>query len=148
MRRDLLLLIVPVMLVPACTNGQKGEAPPAAVEQARVNDGVVEPARFASLMKDRPGQLVDVRTPGEWSEGIITGARLMDFNGSEFRSELSSLDKDRPVYVYCAAGGRSHKAYEMMKEMGFKEVYDLDGGMGAWRNAGREVAPASSATKE
>lgn len=148
MRRDLMLLLLPVLLLPACTNGQKGEVPTTTVQKADMEDGVLDPARFASLMHDRPGQLVDVRTPGEWSEGIIAGARLMDFNGTGFRSELSTLDKDRPVYVYCAAGGRSHKAYEMMKEMGFKEVYDLGGGMGAWRSAGREVAPASSAAKE
>jgi rhodanese-related sulfurtransferase len=80
-------------------------------------------------------QLVDVRTPGEWSGGIIKGALLYDISAADFEKKIDALDKKKPVYVYCAVGGRSGTASELMKSKGFK-VYDLKGGMGAWSSKG------------
>ncbi len=96
-----------------------------------------DPARFAKLMAERPGQVLDVRTPEEWASGVIAGARFIDFNAGGFKAAApTQLDKARPVYVYCAAGGRSYRASKQLKELGFTEVYDLVGGMEAWREAG------------
>lgn len=82
---------------------------------------------------DRPEgvQLVDVRTPGEWNQGIIEGAMLYDISSADFEKNIATLDKKKPVYVYCAVGGRSGNASSQLKKMGYK-VYDLKGGMGAW----------------
>ncbi len=79
-------------------------------------------------------QIVDVRTPQEIKNGYIKGARFIDINNADFRSNISQLDKSRPVLVYCAAGGRSANAAKYLEKEGFKEVYDLQGGFGAWRN--------------
>jgi len=76
-------------------------------------------------------QLVDVRTPGEWNHGIIEGALLYDISSADFEKNIATLDKKKPVYVYCAVGGRSGNASAQLKKMGYK-VYDLKGGMGAW----------------
>lgn len=76
-------------------------------------------------------QLVDVRTPGEWNQGIIEGAMLYDISSADFEKNIATLDKKKPVYVYCAVGGRSGNASSQLKKMGYK-VYDLKGGMGAW----------------
>jgi len=87
-------------------------------------------------------QLIDVRTPGEWANGIIEGAKLIDFQQADFKKNIAALDKEKPVYVYCAAGGRSGNAARLMQDMGFKHIYDLQGGMGAWSSAKKPtVAP-------
>lgn len=101
-----------------------------------------DPARFAKVMAEKPGQVVDVRTPEEWATGVITGARFIDFNAGGFKEAAAAqLDKTKPVYVYCAAGGRSYRASKQLRELGFTEVYDLVGGMGAWKEAGMPTVP-------
>jgi phage shock protein E len=90
------------------------------------------PASFSEKMKSNPGTILDVRTPEEIAEGKIEGAVTMNFYEDNFKASVATLDKTKPVYVYCAAGGRSAKASTMLKSQGFKEVYNLDGGMTAW----------------
>jgi rhodanese-related sulfurtransferase len=60
---------------------------------------------------------------------------------------LGKLDRERPVFIYCAAGGRSRQTMTRMQRMGFREVRDLEGGMGAWREAGQPVVVAGSGSK-
>jgi thioredoxin len=57
----------------------------------------------------------------------------MHWNGTDFDKQISSLDKGKPVFVYCLSGGRSTSAAYKMREVGFKEVYELDGGIMKWR---------------
>ena len=52
-----------------------------------------------------------------------------------FETNLAKLDKEKPVAVYCKVGGRSGQAMAKMQELGFKEVYNLKGGMDAWKSA-------------
>jgi rhodanese-related sulfurtransferase len=94
---------------------------------------IVTPEEFKKLMAKKDAQLIDVRTPGEYNEGHISNAKNIDFNSADFKAKLEKLDKNKPVLVYCAVGGRSGKAAAMLKEMGFKEVYDLKGGFNAWK---------------
>lgn len=100
---------------------------------------VVTPQEFSTRMQTSPGVLLDVRTPGEYKKGFIKGARLLDIFSDNFDTELNKLDRNATYYVYCASGGRSAECAEKMQDLGFKHVYDLDGGMGAWRNAGLPV---------
>lgn len=79
--------------------------------------------------------VVDVRTPSEWRGGIIEGALLFDISSADFDANMGALDRGRPVYIYCAAGGRSGTASKMMKDKGYT-VYDLKGGMGEWNAKG------------
>ncbi|MBL0342638.1 MAG: rhodanese-like domain-containing protein [Bacteroidetes bacterium] len=90
---------------------------------------------FNRLLKSKPGQLIDVRTAGEVSKGAIEGSTNIDLFDENFESKIDKLDKNKPVYVYCASGGRSGEAMEMMTKKGFKEVYNLDGGYSAWKKA-------------
>lgn len=87
---------------------------------------------FAKLVASGKGTILDVRTPGEVAKGAIKGSINLDFFDDNFESKLDQLDKKKPVYVYCAAGGRSGDAMELMKKKGFAEVYNLDGGYNAW----------------
>jgi rhodanese-related sulfurtransferase len=77
-------------------------------------------------------QLIDVRTAEEFAGGTIGRAVNLDFFGENFKEEMRKLDVERPVLVFCASGGRSGKASAICKEIGFKMIYDLDGGYTAW----------------
>ena len=99
----------------------------------------VKPEDFKKLMKDKAGLVLDVRTPAEVAKGKLPQAAHIDFYKSDFNKQVEELDKNKPVYVYCAVGGRSGKAMSKMKAMGFKEVYNLAGGFNAWKKLGYEI---------
>jgi thioredoxin 1 len=84
-------------------------------------------------------QLIDVRTPGEFTGGHLKNATNIDINDDAFESGLTKLDKSKPILVYCLSGGRSAKAANKMKDMGFKEIYNLDGGIMQWEAADKPV---------
>ena len=85
--------------------------------------------------------VLDVRTPEELAEtGYIKGAEHIDYKRSDFKQALATkLDKTQPVAVYCRSGGRSGETAAMLQEMGFSSIYDLDGGITAWMDAGMET---------
>ncbi len=77
--------------------------------------------------------IIDVRTEAEFSEEHLPGALHMNVNQPDFKEKIQLLSKDKPVLVYCRSGGRSMKAAELMEELGFKAIYNLEGGMIAWK---------------
>lgn len=93
----------------------------------------VNASEFQALI-EKGGFLLDVRTPGELAEGSIEGNTNININSPSFKSEIEKLDKNVPVFVYCRSGGRSGKAMGIMKDLGFKEVYNLNGGYSGWPN--------------
>lgn len=103
------------------------------------NGNVVDVPTLQAELAKSDVQLVDVRTPQEWSTGHIEGAMHIDWFSDDFKAEAAKLDKEKPVRLYCAAGGRSEEARELLRGMGFTDVRDLDGGMGAWKKAGAPV---------
>lgn len=91
---------------------------------------------FAEKMNELPTvPVVDVRTPEEFGNGHLRNAKDIDWNSSDFEAGISPLNKENPVFVYCLSGGRSHSAAEKMRSLGFKTVYELDGGIMKWRAA-------------
>lgn len=121
------VFLVTVLMV-SCTNGQNKSTDGAIAKNVNVEE-------FVGHMEG--AQLLDVRTPGEWNEGVIEDATLMNFYEEDFKDRVAKLDKDKPVAVYCKSGGRSGQAMTMMRDMGFKEVYNLNGGIDAWNKAGK-----------
>jgi len=102
---------------------------------------------FEQKVKATPNaQVIDVRTPGEYSGGHLDNAANLNYNGAEFETQLQRFDKSKPVFVYCLSGGRSAKAAAKMAELGFKEVYDMQGGIMAWNNNSKPVVTASGST--
>jgi thioredoxin len=96
----------------------------------------VDVATFKStLEKTNDVQLIDVRTADEFNGGHIDQAKNIDWNGNDFDAQLTSLDKTKPVLVYCLSGGRSKKAAAKLTELGFKEVIELNDGYLAWSKA-------------
>jgi len=84
-------------------------------------------------------QLVDVRTPEEYSEGHIKNATNINIFDDDFADQMSKLDKSKDIYVYCRSGKRSGKASKQLEEMGFTKVYDLQGGFLNWQKNNLEV---------
>ncbi len=81
-------------------------------------------------------QILDVRTQTEYNSGHLQNAFLADWTKPDVFSErIKSLNKNNPVYVYCLSGGRSGAAADKLRQKGFKEVYNLQGGMMAWKGA-------------
>ncbi|HYD21122.1 MAG TPA: thioredoxin domain-containing protein [Flavipsychrobacter sp.] len=96
-------------------------------------------------MNDKKDEiLLDVRTAEEFAEGYIKGAVNIDWNAPSFTTEVAKLDKNKPVFVYCRRGGRSSAAVQALKDMGFKEVYDLDGGITRWQKDGMPLETAAA----
>ena len=80
--------------------------------------------------------LLDVRTPIEFSEGHIKGAVNNDWNGGGFQEMVVDYDKNGIYFVYCRSGHRSGLAASWMRSSGFKNVYELRGGINAWQSVG------------
>ena len=76
--------------------------------------------------------VIDVRTPQEYATGHLPQSINLDLRSQTFNEELGKLDKNKAYLVYCQSGNRSQKALDTMKELGFKEVYNLSGGITQW----------------
>ena len=107
-----------IFMLAACSYGQKR----------------VTQEEFKELIKDKNAQVLDVRTANEVAQGKIQGSMNIDYFKSDFMAIANKkLDKNKPVLVYCAAGGRSASAAKDLKKAGFKKVYDLEGGYDNWK---------------
>lgn len=104
----------------------------------------IDAAKTEALLKsDAQIQLVDLRTPGEIAQtGVIAGAKNINYNGQDFKQKIEQLDKNQPVMLYCAAGGRSSSAAQELTQMGFKKVYNYTGGMNDWKAKGKPTVNA------
>lgn len=122
--RSLLYLLL--VLVFASCNGQNSK-----------EIKTIDSKAFAEKMAATPNpQILDVRTPEEFTSDHIDNAKNINWLGTTFVSDVEKLDKSQPVFVYCKSGGRSQKAAEKLNELGFKTIYQLDGGILKWDAAG------------
>ncbi len=76
--------------------------------------------------------VLDVRTHDEFAEGHIEGAINLDVNSPTFREDLSGLERERVYLVHCRSGARSSKALTVMEELGFEDVFHMEGGIIGW----------------
>ncbi len=83
--------------------------------------------------------LLDVRTPEEYNRGHLHNAININILDETFTQTVNKLDKKKPVYVYCQVGGRSTRASEKLKALGFVNIVNLMGGYSAWQKAGKPV---------
>ena len=102
----------------------------------------LSPKDFKTHIEADTVVLIDVRTPEEYMEGFIAGAGTIDVNSGLFEAKIQKLDKETPVYVYCAAGVRSTKAAKILEKNGFKKIYNLDGGVRDWTEASYPLVKA------
>ena len=84
--------------------------------------------------KDKKGIVLDVRTPEEFKNSRIPNSVNIDFyNPQNFMLEIEKLDKDNNYYIYCRTGVRSANSCTLMKELGFKNTFNLIGGIVEWK---------------
>ncbi len=103
-------------------------------------NNVLQVDEFSKQISNPNIQLIDVRTAQEFSEGYIANALNIDYKSNDFdQTCMSLLDLNKPVYVYCLSGGRSSSAAQALKSMGFTQVYDLKGGISAWKEANKPI---------
>lgn len=98
---------------------------------AKVNKSVTR-AEFETLLKKKDAQLIDVRTPKEYTSGHIENAINIDYYANDFKSKLAELDRNKPVLVYCKTENRTRETAKILEELGFNEVYTLEGGFTLW----------------
>jgi len=138
MKKTLLLLIT-LSLFFSCKSQTKEEVKDTKtvqteeIVQAKDPIQLLDVAAFKKGISNPEIQLIDVRTPKEYEGGHIENATLIDYFSSNFKETLLTLDKEKPLYLYCKSGGRSGKASKILAELGFKEIYDLNGGYKAWK---------------
>lgn len=98
---------------------------------------IVDAKTFSEKIAATPNAIIlDVRTPEEFSSGHIDQAKNNNWLGDTFVSDAEKLDKSMPVFVYCKSGVRSQKAAEKLNNLGFKTIYQLEGGLLKWDAAG------------
>ncbi len=128
MMRSLLVLVLALsVLAAACSSDTTTQS----IE-------LVSPADAAQVIADDPAGLVvlDIRTPEEFNEARLADAIMVDFYADDFAAQLDTLDKDVPYVLYCRTGNRSSDAVKTMKDLGFVEVYEIDGGIVNWYDQG------------
>ena len=102
----------------------------------------LNPTEFkVAIAKNENIVVLDVRTPKEVAQGVIQGAKVIDFFGDNFKVELGKLDKSKTYMVYCKSGGRSSKACKALEDAGISTYHNLKGGITAWNKAGLETVP-------
>jgi len=98
---------------------------------------IVSPNDAAAVQADPPAglQIIDVRTPEEYADGHLSGSTMIDFYEADFADRIAALDRDTPYLIYCRSGNRSGETRELMEQLGFTDVRDVDGGIVAWADA-------------
>lgn len=96
----------------------------------------ITPEQMLDALFEEDVQVLDVRTKEEFYAGRIPGAQNICVSSADFKEKVKILDKNKPVYLYCKSGGRSAKAAKLLKDMGFKEIYDMSGGIEIWKESG------------
>ncbi|MCU0437440.1 MAG: rhodanese-like domain-containing protein [Raineya sp.] len=121
-----ILLVLVALTTTFCVNAQK-----------KVKNLTVD--EFEKGSQVAGSVILDVRTPEEYQTGHLKNSKLLDISEQSFSASLDKLDKNKTYYVYCQAGGRSTTAVEIMIEKGFKKVYNLSGGIAAWKKAQKVI---------
>ena len=122
--KKLLFILAITLLLTSCQ----------AQEKKRVQ--LVAPKEFSQKAALKDAQIVDVRTPKEFQQGHLKNAKNIHLYDQDFAEQIEKLDKKKPVYVYCKAGGRSAEAVEIMQNHGFESIIELQGGTDSWSESG------------
>jgi rhodanese-related sulfurtransferase len=81
--------------------------------------------------------LLDVRTPAEYRQARLEGARLIPID--QLANRINELPSNRPILVYCAVGSRSAQVVNYLARRGYSEIYNLYGGIYSWAQRGYPV---------
>lgn len=127
------------VLLGGCSSGAVSVSAGPTASALPVAGSSLSPADFAAAVKLPGTVLLDVRTPEEFESGHLPGAVNVDVESAAFAQAAASLDKAKTYAVYCRTGNRSKAAMTALQQLGFARLFDLSGGIGAWKSAGGEV---------
>lgn len=136
MKKPLTILIT-ILFASLCFNLKAQE------NQAFIKN--VNTQTFKELVDTGKGIILDVRTPEEIEQGHIANASTINFYDEKFVAKINLIPKDKEVYVYCKAGGRSSQAAQILKQNGFNKIYNLDGGFMQWEKNNFPVEKSKTA---
>jgi len=106
----------------------------AGCQSAKTTEWTLAPKAYQEKLGATPTKiLLDVRTPEEFAKSHLANAINVNWHDDDFEKRIDSLDKNMPVFLYCLSGPRSSAAAEMLQLKGFKQVYDMEGGLLKWR---------------
>jgi len=120
-----------------------GELTPKVSHHKSSNDIMLSADEFRALYNTEKGMLIDVRTAGEVESGKIPEAVNIDFYSKDFSKEVAVLNKKESIFLYGAIHSRSEKALEVIKELGFENIYVLKEGIRGWEVAGYPIEKES-----
>lgn len=135
------LLILAAVTLTGCSPDPEASA---ADRDASISIGSNSPVRvtvaeFASVI-DNPGvQIIDVRTPEEFTAGHIPGAVNVPVQAPDFAAQVKRLDPNGTYAVYCRSGNRSKPAVAAMTKAGITKIYELASGTTGWTSDGRSL---------
>jgi rhodanese-related sulfurtransferase len=132
-RRVAPFIAVVAVAAAACGGGTDTAVGVVTVDAARA-DGVIADASDGLVV-------LDIRTPEEFAAGRLADSVNIDFYAADFAARIDALDRDAPYVMYCRTGNRSETAAAMMRDMGFSEVYEIDGGIVSWVESGFTIVP-------
>ncbi len=94
---------------------------------------ILDSAQYEKIISENEVTIIDVRTSEEYKSGHIKNAQNINVQSEDFKTKIQYFDKEKPIYIYCRSGARSGKAGKILEEMGFVEIYDLNGGILSWK---------------
>jgi rhodanese-related sulfurtransferase len=149
MRKTGVLFIVAALVWGGLSNLAYGGSGAGTVSRKKAEVYSISPVDAKKLIETKDQlQLVDVRTPQEFSGGALPGSTLVTYNSwspKTFLNQMEAFDREKPLLLVCAVGGRSWAAALALKRQGFQEVYNLNGGLQAWA---RQRVPLPEAGKK
>jgi rhodanese-related sulfurtransferase len=132
------IVLFTVTMLTSCKEKVKQTNPRTETVQSTIT--VISPKEvYDSLQEDQSLQLLDVRTPEEYGVTHLKSSQNICVTTPGFEEKAAKLDKSQPIYVYCKSGGRSARASKILAEMGFTQIYDLQGGITNWQAQNLEV---------
>jgi rhodanese-related sulfurtransferase len=112
--------------------------------QTSINDGIIDHLDAVSsraFLETHPETIVlDVRTQDEIKSGFIVAAHFINFNSPHFTRRIKNLDPNKTYLIHCNDSDRSLLAFAMLKDLNFKHIIHMDGGLNAWKAAGLPVS--------
>ena len=144
MKHTTQILLITLITFAGCTPAETSQVTSVAKDASAMPGAVeirdIEIAEAAQLVsQDDSVVILDIRTPGEFSQGHIKGAMNIDYMAGDFATKLAALDRDKTYVMHCQSGNRSGRSLSQFRELGFQKVLHIDAGFAGWQKAGQPV---------
>ena len=139
MRRQtpfLIILLIAILISLAACNSSQGAQAPSKVDLSALPD-TVTPQQVNEIRNHPDVVVIDVREPWEYNEGHIPGVKLIPLG--TLPNRMNEIPKDKTVILTCRSGNRSGQAFRFLREQGFDNVHNMEGGILAWEKQGLPV---------